>query len=310
MPSISLTTIRRYGSIREFTTLDSSSTTPSSRSSTFPCPSSVRGSGGEVACGSRAGCTGSPAEGSAPVAAAIVTLLRLSSAWRSIVRGTTSVGRLSTSVLPAAERTTQVRATCVPRMREKANPALLAAQRGNAPAADSGMGLHDRVQRSLILPDKRLSAIVLVPVIAKRENFPDRYDKKARLSVTMRSVIITPSSYLLDAKASRGRARIFVALSLGIRNRDRHKRSTTAQLPTRHRQPIPIPLTTPHAFTSLLERRKPVPLFFFPSSGSIYLSTDGSIQLSGNGPFWTVAFNSCFLASFSGMTHSWHSVKR
>jgi hypothetical protein len=113
-------------------------------------------------------------------------------------------------------------------MREKANPALLA-ENDTTLQLQLGMGFHDRVQRSLILPDKRVSAVVLVPVIAKRENFPDRYDKKARLSLTMWSVTFTPSSYLLDAKASRGRARIFVALSLGIRNRERQKRSTTAQ---------------------------------------------------------------------------------
>jgi hypothetical protein len=196
---------------------------------------------------------------SAAIPATIETFFRRSSPRRSIVRGTTSVGSLSTSVLPAAERTTQVRATCVPGICEKANPALLAANETTL-QMQLGMGLHDRVQRSLILTDKRLSAVVLVPVIAKRENFPDCYDKKARLSVTMQSILHTPSSYLLDAKASRGRARIFVALSLEIRNRDRHKRSTTAQLPTRHPQPIPIPLTRPHAFTSLLERRKPVPL--------------------------------------------------
>lgn len=83
-------------------------------------------------------------------------------------------------------------------MREKANAAQLAGNEATL-QLQLGMRLHDRVQRSLILTDKRVSAIVLVPVIAKRENFPDRYDKKARLSVTMLSVLHTPSSYLLDA---------------------------------------------------------------------------------------------------------------
>jgi hypothetical protein len=118
-------------------------------------------------------------------------------------------------------------------MREKANLALLAANEATLqlqPQLHLGMRLHNRVQRILILPDKRLSAIVLVPIIAKRENFLDRYDKKARLSVTMQSVCFTPSSYLLDAKASRGRARISVALSRGIRQRDPHRRATTGKL--------------------------------------------------------------------------------
>jgi hypothetical protein len=111
-------------------------------------------------------------------------------------------------VVPTAERTTQVQAINVPGMREKANAALNA---GNDATPQLRMGLQDRVQSGLILTDKRTGAIVLVPVIAKRENFLDCYDKKARFSLIMLSVLHTPSSYLLDAKASRGRARLFYA---------------------------------------------------------------------------------------------------
>jgi hypothetical protein len=93
-------------------------------------------------------------------------------------------------------------------MSEKANSAVNAAS--DTPLK-LGMRLQDRVQRELILLDKRLSAVVLVPVRAKRENFLDRYNKKARFSVRIRNVTFTPSSYLVDAKASRGRARFFVA---------------------------------------------------------------------------------------------------
>ena len=49
-----------------------------------------------------------------------------------------------------------------------------------------------------------------MPIRAKREKLLDGYGKKARLSVTMLSVVFTSSSYLLDANASRGRARFFV----------------------------------------------------------------------------------------------------
>jgi hypothetical protein len=72
-------------------------------------------------------------------------------------------------------------------------------------------GLQDRLQGDPILLDERLGAVVLVPIRPKRENFLDGQDKKRRLSVTIRSVLCTPSSYRLDAKASRGRARFFVA---------------------------------------------------------------------------------------------------
>jgi hypothetical protein len=131
-------------------------------------------------------------------------------------------------------------------MREKANAALLAGNEATL-QPQLGMGLHDRVQRSLILTDKRLSAVVLAPVVAKRENFLDRYDKKARLSVIMLSVLCTPSSYLLDAKASRGRARSFCCLPTKPLTALRHNRCNThlprshCRLPTHASFPGPKP---------------------------------------------------------------------
>lgn len=153
-------------------------------------------------------------------------------------------GTLPSMVLSATEWTTQVQATRAARMRQKANPAVRAA---NGTTPQLGMGLQDRVQSGLILTDKRVGAIVLVPVIAKRENFPDRYDKKARLSLTMRSVLHTPSSYLPDAKASRGRARIFYGLPPKARSTPRRNRCNTqlshrrCRLPRRVRFPAPNP---------------------------------------------------------------------
>ena len=110
-------------------------------------------------------------------------------------------------VLPAAERTSQVPPTCVAGMREKANPAAHAV---NDAALKLGMGLQDRVQRRLILPNERAGAVVLVPICAKREKLLDGYGKKARLSAIIFIVLYTPSSYLFEANASRGRARFFV----------------------------------------------------------------------------------------------------
>lgn len=72
-----------------------------------------------------------------------------------------------------------------------------------------------RVQSDLILTNKQVSAVVPVPILRKDKNLLEGYDEKARFSVMMRSVV-TPSSYLLGAKASRGRTRIFYGLALII----------------------------------------------------------------------------------------------
>ena len=141
------------------------------------------------------------------VAAGIETFLFQLPGCRLIVRGTTLTGTLPAMVLPAAEGTAQVQATCAAGMGEKPNPAVNAVRDATP---QFRMRLQNRVQPGLILPDKRLGAIVLVPIGAKREKLLDGDGKKARLSVTMRSVFDTPSSYLIDANASRGRARFFM----------------------------------------------------------------------------------------------------
>ena len=93
-------------------------------------------------------------------------------------------------------------------MSEKADPAVATAHQ--APA-QFGMDPQNRPQRDLILTNKRKDAVVLVPIRAKRKEFPDGYDKNARFSVRMLIVLCMSSSYSLDANASRGRARIFYA---------------------------------------------------------------------------------------------------
>jgi len=115
-------------------------------------------------------------------------------------------------VLPAAKRTTQILPARVAGMREKPNPAVPAVR--HAPLK-LGTGLQDRVQRGLILPNNRPGAIVLVPIRTEREKLLDGYGKKARLSVMMAMDLGTPSSYLLDANASRGRARFFLRQGQG-----------------------------------------------------------------------------------------------
>ena len=143
----------------------------------------------------------------AALAAGVEPLLLRPPGRRSVVRGAPLAGTLPAMVLPTAERAPQLPPTRIARMREKANPAVRA---GSDAPAKLGMGLQDRVQRRLILPDKRPGAIVLMPICAKREKPLDGYGKKARLSAIISIVLYTPSSYLFDANASRGRARFFV----------------------------------------------------------------------------------------------------
>jgi hypothetical protein len=164
----------------------------------------------------------------AALAAGIEPLLLRLPGRRPVVRSTPLAGTLLPMVLPAAERTTHVSPTCVAGMREEANPAVRTV---NDAALKGGMGLQDRVQRGLILPDKRAGAVVLMPIRANREKLLDGYGKKARLSAILSIVLYTPSSYLLDANASRGRARFFCAQPTSIGSDRPHERSATYRPP-------------------------------------------------------------------------------
>ena len=76
-------------------------------------------------------------------------------------------------------------------------------------ACQTRMIAQDGIERQLILTNKRTGAVVLMPIRAKRKEFPDGYDKNARFSVRMLIVLCMSSSYSLDANASRRRAGIF-----------------------------------------------------------------------------------------------------
>ena len=92
-------------------------------------------------------------------------------------------------------------------MGEKADAAMDAV--GHAPAELRTVPQH-RGKCVLILPDERVSAFPEMPVFIKREEFRDRDDKKARDSVTILNSV-TPSCYLIPAKASRSNTRFFHA---------------------------------------------------------------------------------------------------
>jgi len=111
----------------------------------------------------------------------------------------------------AAKVTAQIKSVRVAGMRKEANPAVAAPHCAALQISTTPQG---RIQRQLILTNKRTGAVVLVPILAERENFRDGYGKIARFSVKMLIVISISSSYSLDAKASRGRARIFYARAL------------------------------------------------------------------------------------------------
>ena len=127
---------------------------------------------------------------------------------RLIVLPAPRVAALATMVLSTTERAAEILSTCIPRMREEANPTVAT---GNRTLFQIGTIAQDGIERKLILTNKPKGAIVLVPIFAKGKNFPDGYDKIARFSVKMLSGLSISSSYSLDAKASRCRARIFYA---------------------------------------------------------------------------------------------------
>ena len=121
------------------------------------------------------------------------------------------IAKLATIVQSAAEGTTQIEPAPVARMRKEANPAVAAGHGALSPTRTIAQG---RIERQLILTNKRKDAVVQMPILAKRKEFRDGDRKNERFSVTMLIVICMSSSYSLDAKASRGRARIFYASAM------------------------------------------------------------------------------------------------
>jgi predicted cobalt transporter CbtA len=137
---------------------------------------------------------------------AVEMLLILAPLLRTIVLLAPLVGLVATVVLAATKRATEIPPICVSRMREEANPTLAA---GDRTACQFRMIAQDGIQRQLILTNKWASAVVLMPIRAKRKEFPDGYDKNARFSVKMLIVLCMSSSYSLDATAASRGARIF-----------------------------------------------------------------------------------------------------
>ena len=134
------------------------------------------------------------------------------------------IAQLATIVQSAAEGTTQIETPRVARMRQEANPAVAAGHGALSPIRTIAQG---RIECQLILTNKRADAVILVPIFAKRKKFRDGDNKNERFSVKILIVSSMSSSYSLDAKASRGRARIFY---VSARKRNPLIRATDARV--------------------------------------------------------------------------------
>ena len=192
---------------------------------------------------------------------------------RAIVLPAPLVGALPAVVLPAAERAAEIQAARVAGVCQEANAAVAAPHRAVLQVSTIA---QDGIQRDLILTNKRIGAVVLMPILAKGENFRDGYGKRDRFSVRMWIVFCISSSYSLDAQASRGRARIFYAhaqkIAQPIRTIDPRAPASRPLLscPAIATSPAILQRATwkEKAETPTAKSRNG-PYFFFPSSGSI-----------------------------------------
>jgi hypothetical protein len=71
---------------------------------------------------------------------------------------------LAATVLTASKRAMEILPICVPRVRQEAKGTVAAVDRT---ACQTGMIAQDRIQRGLVLTNKRTSAIILMPIRAK-----------------------------------------------------------------------------------------------------------------------------------------------
>ena len=118
---------------------------------------------------------------------------------RAIVGHAALFGTLPPMARSAPKRTTQVLPAGVPRVRQKPQAAVHAA---NDATLQFRMALQHGLQGQQILPDQRPGAVVLVPIFSESAELSDGDNKKARLWVTLEKMFFTPSSYLTEANAS------------------------------------------------------------------------------------------------------------
>jgi hypothetical protein len=95
---------------------------------------------------------------------AVVMLLVPLPIHRSVVLSATCIGTLSPMVLPAAKGAAEILAARIPGMSQEANSAPATRHRA---IRQTGTTAQNGIQRQLILTNKRVGAVVLVPVLAK-----------------------------------------------------------------------------------------------------------------------------------------------
>ena len=122
---------------------------------------------------------------------AVETFLRPSAGVGSIVLSAPLIGPLAMMVPPAAKWTAEIAAARVAGMSEEAYAAVATPHRAVPQIRTIP---QDGIQRELILTDKRISTLVLVPILRKSENPFESYEIKARLSVMIRILLCMTSS--------------------------------------------------------------------------------------------------------------------
>ncbi len=126
---------------------------------------------------------------------------------RLIVLLAPRVGQFATLAFAATEFTAKILPIRISRVRQEADSTTAAADRTAYPTR---MLAQHVIQHQLILTNKRIGAVVLMPNFGIRKEFPDGYDKNARFSVRILMVLSMSPSYSLDVQASSGRAGIFL----------------------------------------------------------------------------------------------------
>ena len=122
---------------------------------------------------------------------AVKMFLRRSAGVGSIVLSAPLIGPLAMMVPPAAKWTAEIAAARVAGMSKEAYPAVATPHRAVLQIRTIP---QDGIQRELILTDKRISTLVLMPILRKSENLFESYEIKARLSVMIRILLCMTSS--------------------------------------------------------------------------------------------------------------------
>ena len=209
---------------------------------------------GDVSCGSAIGLRLRGAAAWLPWRRALSRFFLRFPGGRSVVRGTPLAGTLPAMVLPAAERTTQVPPTCVPGMREKANPAVRA-------VSDAAREARDGTAR----PSPARSDIAGQAAWRGRPGANPRETRKTSRRLWQKSQTLGYNLYCFihtlvlppRRECFERQGEVFCARRTRIRNDRPHKRSVTYRSPRPFCLPSRRRLAARQILKPLLGRRKP-----------------------------------------------------